>query len=233
MLFYVGWEIMMIPLYILMGVWGGERRRAATLQFVVYTLVGSLLMLVAIAVLGVSAHTFDVQTLVAAAARVDLAVPGVRRRVLHQGAALPAARLAAGRLPRVDPRGDGAALGRDLQGRGVRPAALRHPALSDRRPRLALALSGPRPHRAPVRRDRRVPPAGRPRGRRLLEPQPDEPDRDRDLRLQPERRHRRDPADGEPRHRLAGRVPADRPRGAARRHRRLPRSSAASPTSGR
>jgi NADH-quinone oxidoreductase subunit M len=64
-LFYVGWEIMMIPLYILMGVWGGERRRAATIQFVVYTLVGSLLMLVAIAVLGVSAHTFDLQTLVA------------------------------------------------------------------------------------------------------------------------------------------------------------------------
>jgi NADH-quinone oxidoreductase subunit M len=64
-LFYVGWEIMMIPLYILMGVWGGEGRRAATIQFVVYTLVGSLLMLVAIAVLGVSAHTFDLQMLVA------------------------------------------------------------------------------------------------------------------------------------------------------------------------
>ena len=64
-LFYVGWEIMMIPLYILMGVWGGEGRRAATLQFVVYTLVGSLLMLVAIAVLGVSAHTFDLRTLIA------------------------------------------------------------------------------------------------------------------------------------------------------------------------
>jgi len=64
-LFYVGWEIMMIPLYILMGVWGGEGRRAATIQFVVYTLVGSLLMLVAIAVLGVSAHTFDLRTLIA------------------------------------------------------------------------------------------------------------------------------------------------------------------------
>ena len=51
-LFYVGWEVMMIPLFVLMGVWGGERRRCATLQFVVYTLVGSLLMLVAIAALG-------------------------------------------------------------------------------------------------------------------------------------------------------------------------------------
>jgi NADH-quinone oxidoreductase subunit M len=64
-LFYVGWEVMMIPLYLLMGVWGGEGRRRATLQFVVYTLVGSLLMLVAIAVLGVTAHTFELSALVA------------------------------------------------------------------------------------------------------------------------------------------------------------------------
>jgi NADH-quinone oxidoreductase subunit M len=64
-LFYVGWEIMMIPLYVLMGVWGGENRRAATIQFVVYTLAGSLLMLVAIAVLGVSAHTFELAALTA------------------------------------------------------------------------------------------------------------------------------------------------------------------------
>jgi NADH-quinone oxidoreductase subunit M len=64
-LFYVGWELMMIPLYVLMGVWGGEGRRRATLQFVVYTMVGSLLMLVAIAVLGVSAHSFELSTLTA------------------------------------------------------------------------------------------------------------------------------------------------------------------------
>jgi NADH-quinone oxidoreductase subunit M len=64
-LFYVGWEVMMIPLYLLMGVWGGEGRRRATIQFVVYTLVGSLLMLVAIAVLGVSAHTFELSALIA------------------------------------------------------------------------------------------------------------------------------------------------------------------------
>jgi NADH-quinone oxidoreductase subunit M len=64
-LFYVGWEVMMIPLYVLMGVWGGERRRAATFQFVVYTLIGSLLMLVAIATLGVDAGTFDLPALLA------------------------------------------------------------------------------------------------------------------------------------------------------------------------
>jgi NADH-quinone oxidoreductase subunit M len=64
-LFYAGWEIMMIPLYVLMGVWGGEGRRPATLRFVIYTMIGSLLMLVAIAVLGVSAHTFELQSLIA------------------------------------------------------------------------------------------------------------------------------------------------------------------------
>src|SRR5579884_1516764 len=64
-LFYVGWEVMMIPLYVLMRVWGGPGRRRATFQFVVYTLVGSLLMLAAIAVLGVSAHSFELSTLTA------------------------------------------------------------------------------------------------------------------------------------------------------------------------
>jgi NADH-quinone oxidoreductase subunit M len=54
---------MMIPLYVLMGTWGGEGRRRATIQFVVYTMIGSLLMLVAIAVLGVSAHTFELSAL--------------------------------------------------------------------------------------------------------------------------------------------------------------------------
>ena len=131
-LFYVGWEVMMIPLYVLMGVWGGESRRRATIQFVVYTLVGSLLMLVAIAVLGVSAPHLRALRADRAPARVDLALPRLRGRVLHQGAAVPAARLAAERLPRVDARGDGAALRRDLEGRRVRPAAS-SPSRSSRR----------------------------------------------------------------------------------------------------
>jgi NADH-quinone oxidoreductase subunit M len=62
-LFYVGWETMMIPLYVLMAVWGGAGRRFATLQFVIYTFVGSLLMLVAIATLGFRYHTFEVPVL--------------------------------------------------------------------------------------------------------------------------------------------------------------------------
>src|SRR5262249_21133921 len=44
----VFWELMLIPMYFIIGVWGGERRLYAAVKFVIYTLVGSLLMLVAI-----------------------------------------------------------------------------------------------------------------------------------------------------------------------------------------
>lgn len=47
-LFYVFWEAMLIPMYFLIGIWGGEKRIYATIKFVLYTMVGSLLMLVAI-----------------------------------------------------------------------------------------------------------------------------------------------------------------------------------------
>ncbi|HEX3696766.1 MAG TPA: NADH-quinone oxidoreductase subunit M [Polyangia bacterium] len=46
--FYVFWELMLIPMYFIIGIWGGERRLYAAVKFVIYTLVGSLLMLVAI-----------------------------------------------------------------------------------------------------------------------------------------------------------------------------------------
>jgi NADH-quinone oxidoreductase subunit M len=61
LLFYVFWEAMMIPLYILIGVWGGPGRVGATIKFVVYTLAGSLLMLVSVIALGLSADTFDMR----------------------------------------------------------------------------------------------------------------------------------------------------------------------------
>ena len=48
LLFYVFWEVMLIPMYLLIGVWGGPQRIAAAMKFVVYTLVGSLLMLAGI-----------------------------------------------------------------------------------------------------------------------------------------------------------------------------------------
>ena len=51
-LFYVFWEVMLVPMYFLIGVWGGARRIYAALKFVIYTMAGSLLMLVAIIYLG-------------------------------------------------------------------------------------------------------------------------------------------------------------------------------------
>src|SRR5438874_9580733 len=47
-LFYVFWEVMLIPMYFLIGVWGGDRRIYAAMKFILYTMIGSVLMLVAI-----------------------------------------------------------------------------------------------------------------------------------------------------------------------------------------
>src|ERR671926_457900 len=59
LLFYAFFEAMLIPLYVLVGVWGGPGRMAATLKFVLYTMAGSLLMLAAVIVYGLSQGTFD------------------------------------------------------------------------------------------------------------------------------------------------------------------------------
>jgi NADH-quinone oxidoreductase subunit M len=59
LLFYAFFEAMLIPLYVLVGVWGGPGRMGATLKFVLYTMAGSLLMLAAIVVYGLSQDTFD------------------------------------------------------------------------------------------------------------------------------------------------------------------------------
>ncbi len=50
-LFYVFWEVMLLPMYFLIGVWGGPRREYAAIKFFLYTLVGSVLMLIAILLL--------------------------------------------------------------------------------------------------------------------------------------------------------------------------------------
>ena len=64
-LFYVFWETMLIPMYLLIGVWGGSNRVYAAIKFFLYTLAGSVLLLVAIIVLFFSSgeNTFDILTL--------------------------------------------------------------------------------------------------------------------------------------------------------------------------
>src|ERR1051325_6801185 len=54
-LFYIFWEAMLVPMYFLIGIWGGERKVYAAFKFFLYTMAGSMLMLVAIVVLGVEA----------------------------------------------------------------------------------------------------------------------------------------------------------------------------------
>jgi len=68
-LFYVFWEVMLVPMYFLIGIWGGQRRVYAAIKFVLFTMVGSLLMLVAILVLFFQYHslhgvyTFDLMAI--------------------------------------------------------------------------------------------------------------------------------------------------------------------------
>jgi NADH-quinone oxidoreductase subunit M len=68
-LFYIFWEAMLVPMYLIIGIWGGSNRVYAAIKFVLYTLAGSLLMLVAILALyfqhgaATSTYTFDLPVL--------------------------------------------------------------------------------------------------------------------------------------------------------------------------
>jgi len=64
-LFYVFWEVMLLPMYFLIGIWGGPRREYAAIKFFLFTLVGSVLILVAMLMLyfGSDARTFDAKQL--------------------------------------------------------------------------------------------------------------------------------------------------------------------------
>jgi NADH-quinone oxidoreductase subunit M len=74
-LFFVFWEMMLLPMYFLIGIWGGPRREYAAIKFFLYTLLGSVLMLVTILYLYFAAdpHSFDM-TRLAATAKVPLNV---------------------------------------------------------------------------------------------------------------------------------------------------------------
>jgi NADH-quinone oxidoreductase subunit M len=62
-LFYVFWEVMLLPMYFLIGIWGGPRREYAAIKFFLYTLAGSVLMLVAIVALRLDSGTFSIPEL--------------------------------------------------------------------------------------------------------------------------------------------------------------------------
>jgi NADH-quinone oxidoreductase subunit M len=60
LLFYVFWEAMLIPMFIIIGIWGGERRVYATVKFFLYTFLGSVFMLVALIYLYLQAGTYSI-----------------------------------------------------------------------------------------------------------------------------------------------------------------------------
>lgn len=65
-LFYVFWEVMLLPMYFLIGIWGGARREYAAIKFFLYTFAGSVLLLIAMLVLyfGSTPHTFAIPELI-------------------------------------------------------------------------------------------------------------------------------------------------------------------------
>lgn len=61
-LFYMFWESMLVPMFLIIGIWGGENRVYATIKFFLYTFLGSVLMLVALIYLGIQAGGFSIET---------------------------------------------------------------------------------------------------------------------------------------------------------------------------
>ena len=142
-LFFVFFEVVLLPMYFMIGVWGGEQRQYASIKFFLYTLFGSALMIVSFLALyflsdkvpvagGGSMHTFDMR--VAArrgrtASRTTAGALDLRRHVhglRHQGADVPVPHLAA-RRPHPGPHrrlgdpGRGAAEARHLRLHPHRP----------------------------------------------------------------------------------------------------------------
>ncbi|MDR1309253.1 MAG: NADH-quinone oxidoreductase subunit M [Deltaproteobacteria bacterium] len=64
-LFYVFWEALLIPMYLMIAIWGGDQRRYASIKFFLYTLAGSTLLLVAIVALRIAGGTFFIPDLMA------------------------------------------------------------------------------------------------------------------------------------------------------------------------
>ena len=163
LLFYAFFEAMLIPLYVLIGVWGGPGRLRATITFIVYTVAGSLLMLAAIIVYGLQQHSFDLLTM--APSTNDWLFLGFAIAFAVKAPFWPFHGWLPGCLPRVAAGGVGAALGRHLEGRRVRVPADRAGQVS----RAVARLPGADPRalrdRARLRLAARVPCARRPRCR--------------------------------------------------------------------
>jgi NADH-quinone oxidoreductase subunit M len=81
-LFYVFWELMLVPMYLIIGIWGGKERIHAAVKFFLYTMVGSLFMLVAILYLATRYHELAVAQQLPEALRWSFSIDALRHVVL-------------------------------------------------------------------------------------------------------------------------------------------------------
>ena len=83
-LFYIFWEVMLLPMYFLIGVWGGPQRKYAAIKFFLYTLFGSVFMLLAMLALYfyTDPHTFNLITLISEAKNIDVMLWGLPLKYL-------------------------------------------------------------------------------------------------------------------------------------------------------
>ena len=127
-MFYVFFEGMLIPMYLIIGVWGGPRRVYAAFKFFLYTLLGSVLMLLAILAIYCQAGTTDIPTLMATQfdlrRSAELAVAGLLRLLRGQGADVAGPYLAARRARRGADRRLGDPGRRAAEDRRIRLPAL-------------------------------------------------------------------------------------------------------------
>ena len=126
--FYIFFEAVLIPMYLIIGVWGGEKRIYAAVKFFLFTLAGSMLMLVALVWMWSHAGTTDMTVLLHYrdfAAGPDVAVRRVPRLVRREGGGVAAAHLAAGRLWRGAVAGEHHARRRAVENGGLWVSAFR------------------------------------------------------------------------------------------------------------
>ena len=98
-LFYVFFEAVLVPMFIIIGVWGGKRRVYASFKFFLYTLLGSVLMLLAIMAMYWQAGTTDIPTLLAykfPGVVADLVMVRLLRLICGEDANVAGAHLVAG-----------------------------------------------------------------------------------------------------------------------------------------
>ena len=142
LLFYVFWEAMLIPMFVIIGVWGGARRVYATIKFFLYTFLGSVLMLVALIYLYVQGRQLRDRGPAgdaAHAARADAGLHGVPGGVRGQGADVAGAHVVAGCARRGADRRLGDPGRHHAEDGRVRLPALQPADRAGRQPRARLA----------------------------------------------------------------------------------------------